>query len=438
MAVYFVVILVIFLLLVSALYVGAEFATVSVRRTKIELMAEQGNRLVRSVARQLLPHLQSTEALDRYVAACQIGITLCSLLLGAMGQRYVAPYLAPVFGSFLPEGSATSAASVIIIMLMFTALQVVLGELVPKAIALRFTAYSALVLTWPMLISLRIFAPFIWLLNGSGTLVLKLMGYPVTASHHVHSPEELETLIYGGRTPGPSASEEQQRLGRVLRFGSKTAAEIMVPRTSIVAIDLDEGPEAALKIIEQSPYSRYPVYRGSADKILGMLHLMDVCINFDKLKQPQLGLRKWRPVVFCPATMTADKVLEKLRSKRAYMAIIEDEYGGTAGLLTIEDLLEEVLGSIEDEFDESVKDVEKLGEGRLSVSGLLDLEELSYSYGVELQTEGVNTVGGLVMHLTDGAPRVGQVVDYLGFSIKVEQMSGRQVMRALISSGGQQ
>lgn len=427
-----------FLLLVTALYVAAEFATVAAQKARIEVFAEKGSR----AARLLLPHISSAHSVDRYVAACQIGITVASLLMGAIAEKHMSAWLVPVLENSLNVAPTTSRTiSVVLVMVLFTTLTVLFGEVVPKAIAMRDKEKVALLLTWPMLISLKVFAPFIAVLNGSSNLLLKAFGFPTTAHRHVHSPEELTRLVEHGATSGAIEDDVGDWLSKVLRFEKRTAREVMVPRTNVIAIDIDSSIPEALDLMVHSPYTRYPVYQESEDKIVGILHLKDVClemarVNDDKSAAAKVSLKSLatrRKVVFCPSWLGIDVVLDKLREERACMAVLEDEYGGTDGILTLEDLLEEVLGDIEDEFDRPGSELVRNSNGDLVVLGIVPLTELTEQLpDFHADVREVNTVGGLVMHLAGAVPKVNQHFDYNGFTLEVEKMRGHQVWSVLI------
>lgn len=418
--------LILLMVAVNALYVGAEFATVAVKKIKVEAMADRGN----AAARRLLHHVADATALDRYVAACQIGITLSSLLLGALGQGRLAAWIGPPLREAwgLDEAAATSLAATLVL-LALTGLQVVFGELVPKAVALRYPERVALGLNLPMMLSLRLFSWFIVLLNGSGNLVLHALGVPPHAHRHVHSPEELEQLLAHGASAGALEADEHQRLKKALRFGHRPVRDIMVPRTRIMALDVHEGLEAAMETLERAEFTRFPVYRGSEDTILGILHLKDLSLALATSSGPPSLEGLLRPAVVFPSSMAVDAVLEALRRQRVHMAILVDEYGGTEGLVTLEDLLEEVLGEIDDEFDRARPALVHCGPGEFLVRGTMPLSELEEQIGLHSGVRDVHTVGGLVMHLVGEVPEVGQVVRCGGWELRVDDMWLRQVTR---------
>lgn len=417
------------MLALTALYVGAEFASVAVKKIKIEALADQGD----ARAARLLPHISDAGALDRYVAACQIGITLASLILGAVGQGRLAAFLGPYLREWAGlEATAAASVAASVVLLTLTGLQVVLGELVPKAVALRFPEGMALALTTPMLLSLRLFSWFIVILNGSGNLILKILGVPSHGHRHVHSPEELEQLLAHGVTAGALEADEHRRLKQALRFGRRPVSELMVPRTRMVALDVDEGIEAALALVEESPFTRFPLYRESEDHILGIVHLKDLSLALAREGPPASLEGLMRPALLVPATMHVDGVLERMRRQRSQMAILVDEYGGTEGLVTMEDLLEEVLGEIDDEFDRARPPLIRVAPGEYLVRGVLPLIELEERIGLKPETRDVQTVGGLVMHLVGDIPVIGSTVMSSGFQLVVEEMRGRQITRVRI------
>lgn len=334
------------LILLTALYVAAEFAAVSARRSRLRRLAEDGN----SLASRLLPVIEDPRELDRYIAASQVGITLSSLILGAYGQATLAPRLAPIVERFSEMDAAaaesTAAAAVLIVL---TTLAVILGELVPKSLALQDPTRTALVTVIPMQWSITVFARSIALLNGSGILLLRLLRVPATSHRHVHSPEEIELLIAESRDGGLLEPQEQVRLHRALRLGLRSAGELMVPHARLASIDASIPPSDLVRIVTNSPYSRLPVYRGSPENIAGILHTKDVVTRF--IQDGPLAVEDlMRPIVRVPDTMPADRLLAFLRERRNHQALVMDEAGRVAGLITLEDVVAELLGGVADEF----------------------------------------------------------------------------------------
>ena len=328
------------LILANAFYVAGEFAAVGVRRSRIRRMAEDGNGL----ARRLLPFVQHPAELDRYVAVSQVGITLSSLILGAFGQATVAvalaPYLATLFG--LETATAANAAAITILILL-TASQVLIGELIPKSLALQFPTEVALATVLPMRWSLAAFRPFINLLNGSATGLLRLFGMQVGAHRHLHSPDEIALLIAESRDGGLLEPKEQQRLQKALRLGRKTASDLMVPRDRLRMIDVDASWQAALDVVAASPFSRLPAYRGSPDQIVGVLRVKDLVLKHLASGTPPKIESLVRPFARVPAALPGDQVIALLRDKRAHQAAVVDPAGFVVGFITIQDVLSQFL-----------------------------------------------------------------------------------------------
>jgi CBS domain containing-hemolysin-like protein len=335
------------LILVNALYVAAEFGAVGARRSRIRRLAEDGNRL----AARLLPEIDDPRALDRYIAATQIGITLSSLVLGAYAQATLTPLLVPVFARLDRPGLLAPAASAALgVLLGLTAVQMVVGELVPKSLALQYPTRIALLTVRPMRWSLRAFAWFIAVLNGSGTLVLKLFGLAGAGHRHIHSPDEIEMLIAESRDGGLLEPEELARLRSALRLGRRSARDLMVPRERIAALSADTPFDRILTRLSESPYTRLPVYEDTIDRPIGVLHTKDLALACTCEGDPPPLRSLLRPVTRVTADMPADRVLAFLREKRAPLALVMDPGGRVAGLITLEDVVSELLGDVADEF----------------------------------------------------------------------------------------
>lgn len=407
-----------FLVLVNALYVAAEFGAVSARRSRIQELAAAGNRL----AGLLVPVVRDAAALDRYVATCQIGITLSSLVLGAYGQATLAVALAPILsglGHLQPLVAESTAAVVVLIAL--TIFQVVFGELVPKSLALRNPTVIALYTVLPMRWSMWVFRWFIAVLNGSGVFLLRRLGMAGDGHRHVHSPEELELLIAESRDGGLLEPDEQRRLHQALRLGLRTARQLMVPRTAIVAIDVDWTGERVLERALNTPFSRLPVYEGSIDRIIGVLHTRDLVLGHIQPRPPGSLREVLRPAHIVPETMTADQVLRFLREQRTHLALVIDEFGGIAGLVTLEDVLSELLG---DFGDGPPVQPERLPDGRLRMPGQLPLAEAQRWLDVTWQSEA-DTIAGYLMQVLGHLPAEGEHVTIDGIRMEVERLRGR-------------
>jgi putative hemolysin len=335
------------LILLTGLYVAAEFAAVGARRSRLRRLAEDGNPL----AARILPVVDDAHELDRYIAVSQIGITLSSLILGAYAQASLAPRVAPLVGLVADVDVETAeSTAAVLVLLVLTTLAMILGELVPKSLALQNPTQTALLTVLPMQWSLRVFSWAIDALNGSGMLILRVLGIPSTGHRHVHSPEEIELLIAESRDGGLLEPEEQVRLHRALRLGLRTASQLMVPRTRLSALDLATPPDEVVGIVTASPFSRMPVYRDNLDNVVGMLHTKDVVTDYVHGLSRKSLASLIRPIVRVRHDMPADKLLAFLRERRTHQALVVDAEGTIVGLITLEDVVAELLGDVADEF----------------------------------------------------------------------------------------
>lgn len=337
---------ILFLILLTALYVAAEFAAVGARRSRLRRLAEDGDAL----ASRILPVVEDPHELDRYIAVSQVGITLSSLILGAYGQAALAPKISPLIEHLGIDTDRAERWAAVLILIVLTVLAMIVGELVPKSLALQDPTRTARLTVIPMQWSLRLFSLMIRALNGSGALVLRLLGVPATGHRHVHSPEEIELLIAESRDGGLLEPEEQVRLHRALRLGLRTAGQLMVPRARLAAIDIATPLADVPRIVTASPYSRLPVYRGDLDHVVGLLHTKDVVTEYVAGMRRRSLTSLLRPIVNVPAEMPADRLLAFLRERRTHQALVVDTERTVAGLITLEDVLAELLGSVADEF----------------------------------------------------------------------------------------
>ena len=409
------------LLLFNALYVAAEFAAVSVRRSRLNQLKEDGN----VFAAWLLPIVESPAGLDRYIAACQIGITISSLVLGAYAQATLAVWLAPYFAALggLTQVVAEST-STIVVLLALTVAQVVFAELVPKSVALQYPTQTSLYTLLPMLASQWVYRPFIKWLNGSGLLILRLLGAPHQAHRHIHSPDEIELLIAESRDGGLLEPDEHRRLQRALRLNLRQARQLMVPRKRISAISIDTPLNEVVSIVAQSPYSRLPVYRGTIDNIVGILRTKDLVRWFVEGSPGATLAQLIRTIPSVHESVTADRVLKDLRERRSHQALVVDEFGGTAGLLTLADVLTELLGHVGDEFRSGQPLAETLLDGRVRLPGEMGVEDAALLLETTWETDA-STVGGLVTEALGHIPSEGDTTVAGDFEFQVERVRDR-------------
>jgi CBS domain containing-hemolysin-like protein len=414
------------LILLTALYVAAEFAAVSARRSRLRRLAEDGNGL----AARLLPVLENPRALDRYIAASQIGITLSSLILGAYGQATLAPRIEPWLvrlGGMQPATAESTAAAAVLICL--TALAVILGELVPKSLALQNPTGTALFTVLPMQWSLQAFSWSIALLNGSAILLLRLLRIPSSGHRHVHSPEEIDLLIAESRDGGLLEPLEQVRLHRALRLGLRSARQLMVPRARLAAIDAGLSVDEVLRVAAGSPYSRLPVYRGSLDNIAGILHIKDAVTRY--VQSGTLSVSSLlRPIVRVPDTMPADRLLAFLRERRSHQALVVDTGGIVVGLITLEDVVAELLGGVADEFKSAEGRPLRLSDGRLRLPGSIRVDQAAPLAGARWRPTP-EPLGAYIRRVLKRLPDPGEEIDLEGTHLEIEVVEGGTVMSVI-------
>jgi CBS domain containing-hemolysin-like protein len=411
----------------NALYVAAEFATVGSRRSRVQEDAAAGS----GPAERLLAILSDPKRLDAYVAACQIGITLSSLVAGAYGQAQLTPLLEPALGSVGGRGAA-----VLIVLVVITALQVVLGELLPKTVALRYPERLAMATLPPMQLSQWLFRPLVALFNGSAFKLMKLFGLQVDHSHaHVHSPEELAGLYRDSAAGGLIDASERDMLAGILNVDERLVREIMTPRTRLVTVADSLSVGEALAELAGGPHTRFPV-NGADGDVVGLAHLRDLFVAAET--DPGRPVRQvTRPVVAVAEFVTVPHLWRTLREEEQHCALVVNEYGDVAGLVTLEDAIEEIFGEVHDEFDLEDEPITSTG-GRVSVRGDVLLSVLQERFDVEIDAPGVDTVGGLVWHRLGRTPAVGDVVTLAegAIELRVDAMDGRAVTRASFTEPG--
>lgn len=416
---------------INALYVAGEFAAVSARRARITQLAEEGHRF----ARLLLPILENPRALDRYIAASQVGITLSSIVLGIYGQQQIAPRIAPLVERLPIIDSELAAAGVAatLVLITLTALQVILGELVPKSLAIQYPERVALATVLPMRWSSDvILRPFISLLNGSGVLILRLLGVQHSGHGHVHSPEEIQLLIQQSHAGGLLDEEERDMLDKAFRVGDLTAADIVVPRTKMIAASRQMPLADLLHLAAQEDYTRIPIYEGDVDHIVGIVHLKDL---FRLYRQGATDISPiLRKVAFVPETMSMNDLWQTLNTQQTYVAIVVDEFGGTAGMVTREDIIEEVLGDVRDEFDDDEpKAITRVGERQYLVLGDTAIAHVNDALKVSLPSDNAHSLGGLILDRLGRIPQIGDTVDVDGVILQAHAVQHHTATRILLT-----
>ena len=436
MSTYLGLITVVILVLLNGFFVAAEFALVSVRRTRIDQLVNEGSARARLVQGALV-HL------DTYIAATQLGITMASLALGFLGEPAIAHLLEPLFEQFLPTQGAYFTAHGVALVIAFsiaTALHIVLGELAPKSIALQRAESTALWVTAPLDIFLKVFRPFIAVLNGIGNAVVRMIGLQPAGGHAaVHSVEELELLVHSSREAGLLQEQQERMVEGVFDFGERRAGQVMTPRTEMDAVPVSIGLGELARHAADARHSRLPVYDGDRDHIIGVVHVKDVLQTLERRTQGKpFDLRMiMRRVPFVPQSLPLDRVMAELRRQKSHLAIVVDEFGGTAGIVTMEDLLEEIVGDVADEFDPTHEAIEQLPDGSVTLDGLLAIDEVAERFGLGVDEPFYETLGGYIFGQLQRAPKVGDTVrvpsDRL---LRVEELDGLRVARVRLLPPG--
>ena len=409
------------LVLANGFFVAAEFALVAVRRSRIEQQASEGDRSARRVQSALAD-------LDRYISGTQLGITLASLALGWLGEPALAAAIdraLHALGFAPPPAAVHSAAAIATAFAIITFLHIVLGELAPKSLALVKAEAVSKAVARPLMLFSTVMSPFIWVLNGAANMLLRLVRVPMASEgSHAHSPEELRLLVMQAHAHGTLDESDRAMLAGVFDFHEKRARDVMRPRTDVCAIDIESSEQEVWETLRRERYSRYPVYRESLDDIVGVLLAKDLFLHDGT---GPFDLSRWvRPVLFIPDSRRAELVLDDLRKKRAHMAVVLDEYGGTAGIITMEDLVEEVIGDIADEYDLAMRSAVET-DGVLELAGTMSLIDVRSDYRLHIPEGEWTTLGGYAFGRLGRLPKIGDRVPFPGGELEIVAMDGRRV-----------
>jgi putative hemolysin len=414
------ILIVLLLVLGSAVFVAAEYALVIGRRARLE---DRGGRGARTA-------LKLMDEPVRFISSTQLGITVFAILIGAVGE----PLISDVF-----EPPLSTGVSYVVAFALLTYLSVVLGELVPKAIALQKAESLAVVLAVPLDVLSRIGHPIVWLLQVSANLVLRIFRVkPAPAGMIALTREDIRQSVAAAEDVGEIHEAEEEMLYKVFDFAAKEVSAVMVPRPEVVAISVDMPPEEALATVIDSPYTRYPVFRDSLDEIVGVLHVRDLFSAMHDLGIAAVRLESIiRPAYAVPETKDLGALLADFRREKQHMAIVVDEYGAMDGIVTLEDVLEEIVGEIEDEFDLPDTSVERVDESHVRIGGTFTIDDFNEEFGTELEQEDFHTMAGLVFGELGRAPEVGDEVSVDRLRLAVLEVEGNRILRLEVEFGAE-
>ena len=425
--------LILLLVFLNAFFVSVEFAAVASRRARIELLAESGNHSAAIVR----TWLENPAARDRLIAASQLGITLVSLALGAVGENTFEALLAPLFEDLALPTVLQRLVPLMAVLPLFlslaivTSLHVVLGEQVPKVATLHDPERFALIAARPMRLFIVVFKWFVDLLDWATRQILSLVGLRMVGEHlTVYTIEEIKQILSESEEGGVIRTPERQMLDAIFDLGSLVVRQVMIPRTEILAVEADTPLQEIIQLTSQSTYTKFPVYEDNPDQILGIVHVKDL---IRALQSPDYATCTARTLarepIFVPETISVNALLQQFRDNRQHIAIVLDEYGGTAGLVTLEDLLEEIVGEVSDPFDSLTPEIQTLPDGLILIDGLTLIEEVNQQLKLDLQDPNYDTIAGYVLGKLGRIPRLGDAVESNGVRLQVESLDGMRIAR---------
>lgn len=408
------------LVLLNGYFVAAEFALIAVRKTRIDELVKKGGRAAKLVQK-------AQDEIDSYISSTQLGITVASLALGWIGEPALAHFFEPFF-QFLPKDFTSVTAHTLAVAVAFsliTVLHIVLGELAPKTVALQKSEGVALFVIAPLTVFTKVAGPFIFVLNGMGDLVLKMFGFKAPSRKQLaHSEEEIKMILAQSVEGGVIEKGEADMVTSVLSLGDISVKQIMIPRTEVIAFNMAASLERMIARVEHHPHSRFPVYEHSIDKIVGFIHIKDVykILIKDGGQTKISDTSLTREIIKVPEIKRIDDVLLEMRKKRVHIAIVEDEYGGTAGIVTLEDIIESLVGEIEDEFENPRPQILKEKDGTYLVDGLTPLDQVKKKLTLPVKGQGYSTIGGFTFGLLGREAKKGDTIVVGDVSITVEEI----------------
>ncbi len=422
--------IILFLLFVNGFFVAAEFSLVKVRKTRLEQLCNEGN----SNAKRALKLVNDV---NKMLAAAQLGVTIASIALGWVAESTIVQLIEPIFQIFFASHSVITAHAVAvpISFVLVTYFHVLLGEQLPKCISLRHPETLALLISTPMDVFITVFKPFVWLLEVSGNKILAACHANSEDASLVHSTEELDMLVDASYNEGVLNETEAEMLHNMFKFSDLMAKQVMIPRTDMVCIPNDISFEELNKVAMENQYTRYPVYEENIDKILGFIHVKDL-YSLAMTKENYSMKKIIRPLMLVPETMTLDNLVIEFKKRHIQMAVVIDEFGGTSGLITLEDVLEEIIGDVQDEFDEDVEaDIEEIGENTYLANGMMRIDELVKFFDLKealFEEDDVDTIAGLVVKLLGRIANIGDAVSFNGLTFTVTEIDGARITKLQI------
>jgi putative hemolysin len=422
------ILILILLTFLEGFFVAAEIALVSIRRSRVEQLVDEGSSGARRVRRLL-------EEPGRFLAVSQLGLTVIGFFASAYAAVSLVETLATILRDLGMEANGAKGLALVIVTVLLALFTIIFAELVPKTLALANTERVAIALSLPIEFLARALGPLIRVLTGVTAAITKLFGANVSNEAQI-TAEELRLIVERGGEQGVLEAEEEQMINSIIELGERRLHEVMIPRIAIAALPASATLEEAIDRIVDEGHSRIPVYEDSIDEVVGILYAKDLLPFLKPASGPRPAVRTLlRPPVFVPESMTIDDLLHEFQRRKVHIAIVLDEYGGTAGLLTIEDLLEEIVGEIQDEYDTEEPMVVRLSDDEARVDGRADVDDLAELFDLNLELEDddeYDTVGGLVYHRIGGVPSPGDQIDVNGLSLTVETTDGRRVGKVLV------
>lgn len=419
--------IILFLLFVNAFFVAAEFSLVKVRKTRLEQLCNEGNSNAKKA-------LKLVNDVNRMLAAAQLGVTIASIALGWVAESTIVQIIEPFINIFTHSAGKMSAhiIAVPISFILVTYFHVLLGEQLPKCISLRHPETLSLLIATPMDMFITLFKPFVWLLEVSGNKILAACHANSEDASLVHSTEELDMLVDASYNEGVLNETEAEMLHNMFKFSDLMAKQVMIPRTDMVCIPNDISYEELTKETLGNQYTRYPVYEDNIDKILGFIHVKDLYTL--AMTKDTFSINKLiRPLILIPETMTLDNLIIEFKKRHCQIAVVIDEFGGTSGLITLEDVLEEIIGDVQDEFDEDAEaDIKEIGENTYLANAMMRIDEFVEFFGLkesQFEKDDVDTIAGLVVKLLGRIAEVGDSVSFNGLTFTVKEVDGARITK---------